>query len=445
RSPRARGPGGARRRFRPHPPTRRGRARRATARARDGGGGPAPRSGRRGGSARRATRRTRRARSSLRRRPDGAREGAAPSVQRPSVLLDGREAREDDVRVRRVGREREVATEIVARGAEALELRVQEAAHPDVLRGGRPEDEEEVDRLERLVVRGALEADAEQVAEHTDEDAGRVRRRERPRGDGVGVGIAERAVPLEQRVAVEPAAGVEGVDDDRPLRRGDAREEMTREPDAFDRDAEPRPHLDQDDGERDRNAEPPSEDLVEEAVPGVVVVLRVAAKAARPEEVRREGGPGFGGRGGARNVRPRVGGERVERGEGGCDVELRRAEAADRERGAPEVDRRRDERRELVAQAAHRGSQSSTTLPSGSRSHSCASPSARYGTPRASSSAFAAATHGTSSAKCGPVGSMPPKPVSLSIRCTWLAPTSYQAPGRARSGRGAGASPSRSS
>src|SRR5206468_2287404 len=157
-------------------------------------------------------------------------------------------------------------------------------------------------------------------------------------------------------------------------------------------------------------------------------------------------------------------GQRVQRGEVGGGLEGGIGDPRDGERPAAEVGAlaRRDECGEILPQAAghdglattgtgrsshgggaHAGPQSSTTFPSGSRTHSCEPPNSRYGMPRASRVFFTSASDATLTAKCGAVGSMPSNVCCACwIRCSCPPPRSYQAPGKPRSGRGAVEKPS---
>ena len=80
------------------------------------------------------------------------------------------------------------------------------------------------------------------------------------------------APPTVERV--EPGVGLAGL----------LHKEVAGHPDAVDGDAEAPADLDHDDGQRDRDAETPREDVVEVRVAGVAVVDRVAGKPAFAEQ-----------------------------------------------------------------------------------------------------------------------------------------------------------------
>src|SRR5262249_41093905 len=159
----------------------------------------------------------------------------------------------------------------------------------------------------------------------------------------------------------------------------------------------------------------------------------VAAEAARAKEIAGERGRGLLGWHAAGEVRAGAGGERVEARERRRGVELRGADARDRGRAAREGGALAGGAARRAAAAwrrdGQRGSQSSMTLPSGSRTQSWVSPKARNGTPRASSVRFTSATLSTSKARCRAVGSMPSSEIVSAIRWSWLSPTAYHSPG----------------
>ena len=87
--------------------------------------------------------------------------------------------------------------------------------------------------------------------------------------------------PLLASCFVEVAA-VEGVDEHRRQTLV-VQQEVTGHADAREVEPEPVPELDADDGERDRNAQPSSHDVVEEGVARIVVVDGVAGERELPE------------------------------------------------------------------------------------------------------------------------------------------------------------------
>src|SRR3989454_9996587 len=91
-----------------------------------------------------------------------------------------------------------------------------------------------------------------------------------------------------QPALADGAAAVEGVQEERSAAPRHAHEEVAREPDALDAEAQTRAGLDEHHGEGDGNARAPLEDVVQVAVARVVVLLLVAAKAALAEEVAGE-------------------------------------------------------------------------------------------------------------------------------------------------------------
>ena len=157
---------------------------------------------------------------------------------------------------------------------------------------------------------------------------------------------------------------------------------MTGKAHAGDRQAEAGARLHKDEGERDRQARPALEHVVQKAVPRIVVVLLVAAEAALAEQVASERDRRPLGYPRGHDPLPRSFGESVELGEVRGGLERRIGDPRDRERRATEVGALagRDERGEVIPQAAggaHVHSQSSTTFPSGSRTQSCDPPNSR--------------------------------------------------------------------
>jgi hypothetical protein len=110
-----------------------------------------------------------------------------------------------------------------------------------------------------------------------------------------------------------------------------------REAYAVDRQSEPAADLDQDQGERDREAEAPVENLVEKAVAGIVVLLGVSPESLLLEEklanavkaaervLPRTSGPGGGG-------------QAVQPTEVRLDVQVGVLRSGDEQRGRGQID-----------------------------------------------------------------------------------------------------------
>src|SRR6185503_12834494 len=123
-------------------------------------------------------------------------------------------------------------------------------------------------------------------------------RARRGRGQEVGwdgleawtlVRVGEVSQPLEELVIVDALPGVEGIEDEMLAGPGGyAHEEVPRKADAFERHADAAAHFDEHRGQRDRDARPAREHLVQAAVADVVVVVGVAAEAALAEDEARD-------------------------------------------------------------------------------------------------------------------------------------------------------------
>ena len=85
-------------------------------------------------------------------------------------------------------------------------------------------------------------------------------------------------------VALEPPAAAEWVEEHQLLADASPHAEVTRQADTLDLQADPPPDLHDEHRERDRNAEPAVEDVVEAAVARIVVRLDVAAEALLLEQ-----------------------------------------------------------------------------------------------------------------------------------------------------------------
>jgi hypothetical protein len=107
------------------------------------------------------------------------------------------------------------------------------------------------------------------------------------------------------------------------------RHEVPGEPDPVDGEADAAPHLDRQHGERDRNAEPAVEDVVQAAVARVVVVVRVAREALLREEHVAEP---------VDVALPDAPGEVVETVEDAVGLEVGVLDLRDQQRAAAEVD-----------------------------------------------------------------------------------------------------------
>ena len=123
---------------------------------------------------------------------------------------------------------------------------------------------------------------------------------------------------------------------------------MARQADAHDLQADPAPDFHGQDRERDRDAQPPFEHVVQTAVAGIVVVVGVAAESLLAEQELAEsveGGPAAAGlrhAGASRQV--------VQRRQRGFDRELGVLDARDRQRRAAEIDFGRSQEVPKIAQ-----------------------------------------------------------------------------------------------
>ena len=274
----------------------------------------------------------------------------------------------------------------------------------------------------------------------------------RDRGDLAGVGA--RRAPAGGRAA--PSRGprcppAKGSSRTGPCSPGARTRKWPGKPTPSTRSPSARARLDEHDCQRDRDAGAADEHVVQEAVARVVVVLLVAAEATLAEEVAGHGAdrlvggrPGRQARGGGR-------GERVELGEVRLRLELGIPDARDRQRRATEIRRvtrartaanSSRSRRHAVLRRARRApprcrpDRGSRAACRRSRDTGCRARRACAAPPPRSS---------TSNATWGSVGSMSSKTLVCWIRCSWLSPSAYQAPGKPRSGRGAASRPRRSS
>src|SRR5215831_16413708 len=85
-------------------------------------------------------------------------------------------------------------------------------------------------------------------------------------------------------VGREDTAAVEGIQENAVPAHAEPGDEVAGKPDPVEIEPDPPAHLDQDERERDWDAEPPVQDLVQETVPGIEVVPPVAGKANLGEE-----------------------------------------------------------------------------------------------------------------------------------------------------------------
>jgi hypothetical protein len=119
--------------------------------------------------------------------------------------------------------------------------------------------------------------------------------------------------------------------------RPKSHDEVGREADAVDRQAEPPADLDQDQGERDRDAEAPVENLVKKAVSRIVVFLGVSAESLLLEEKLAHAVKA------AERVLPQAsgpngGGEAVQPEEVRLDVQIGILGSGDEQRGSRQID-----------------------------------------------------------------------------------------------------------
>src|SRR5439155_20991938 len=168
------------------------------------------------------------------------------------------------------------------------EPRGQAAAVAHFTEGLRGEEEDPVHGGASPAEVAPREVDPLQVPQHPNQD--RVGR------DGVEVARVEAELtarePLDEPPAVvlrEAPAAVEGIEEARGPALLHPNHEVPGEPDAVDGDPRPRPHVHVDHRQGDRDAEPPIEYLVEEAVPRVVVVPLVALEAVVLEQEPAQG------------------------------------------------------------------------------------------------------------------------------------------------------------
>lgn len=188
--------------------------------------------------------------------------------------------------------ERKIATQIAEGGGVAFEALVKEATQAGGFgRVGRY-DQEQIDCHQRRLIVLPLQVDAQKIPEHTTENL------EGPRWlQGLGqdaleiaarlpaAGFGEGAEAREQLVPAERAPARERVEDERPVRRVDAHEEMPREADPMSGQAESGRDAEQEHAERDRDTSAPIEDVVQEAIARVVVVVAVATKLQFLEKI----------------------------------------------------------------------------------------------------------------------------------------------------------------
>jgi hypothetical protein len=116
-----------------------------------------------------------------------------------------------------------------------------------------------------------------------------------------------------------------------------AHDEVGGQPDALDHQVEPSTHLDQDQREGDGDAEAPVQDVVEEAVPGIVILRCVPPEPLLLEEELAQAVEASQ-RIRAAAQRPRLGRQLIEPAEIGPDVESRVLGPGDQQRRRREID-----------------------------------------------------------------------------------------------------------
>src|SRR6184192_2084176 len=231
------------------------------------------------------------------------------------------------------GGQLEVAAEVGNGGGDAVQPLVEEAARPQVFGGIRDEDEQQVDRGERVWGVVAVEVGAEKVAQHAAQDVGRARR-----PDGLGRNLTDLpaavqgAQPVDELVMADRAAAEEGVEEYRPAASRNAHQKMSGKAHPLDRQPEAAGHLDEDHRKGDRDAGAAVQDVVQEAVARVVIVLGVAAEPARAEEMIADGQRDVLGRHPGADAGAGGVGERLEPGEVTLGLEVGVREARDLER-----------------------------------------------------------------------------------------------------------------
>ncbi len=178
---------------------------------------------------------------------------------------------------------------------------------PDLAGVVRIQEQEPPRDLERLVPGLLLEVDRLEIVQHPGEEVPLADRREmlllkrdrsakRP-GHELLTAFGSEDGPTIERIQQHPAS----------LWRLESHDEVSREADAVDGQLQPPADLDQDQRERDGDAEAAVEDVIEEAVPRIVILLAVSpealllekklAQAMEPTEgiALRAPGPGIGG------------------------------------------------------------------------------------------------------------------------------------------------------
>ena len=213
--------------------------------------------------------------------------GRRASVQRSLRRTELIELRAELAGVGRIGLKLEEAKEIGARGFDGAETRRER--RPLTKRGDRIgcEADEAIEGEQRPREIAARRVDPLQVDEHPHQHRASARGDEVLGGDERLRGRRSLEELLEARRVEDPSAeervdGVRSVVD-----RGgiDAHEEVAGKADAPGPDARPPRDLAVNEGQGDRDAELSIEDVGQEAIPGIVVVLLVAAEAERVEDV----------------------------------------------------------------------------------------------------------------------------------------------------------------
>ena len=200
----------------------------------------------------------------------------------------------------------------------------------------RGQHEDPVDDGHDLAPLLATPVDPLEVGEHADQELALRHGDELPRGELDGA--AERAShQLAAGLTGQDGAAVEGIE--QHVLAGDprARDEVPGQSDTLHLEAEAAPHLDQDQRERDGDAQAAIEHLVEVAVPGIVVLLRVPREALLLEQILPQPVEPL-----ERIRRPahrrRALGEGGEAAEIGVDVEIGVLTPGDDEGGARQID-----------------------------------------------------------------------------------------------------------
>src|SRR5216683_6162764 len=159
-----------------------------------------------------------------------------------------------------------------------------DAAIPPLARGFRIEDQEAIDGADDLVPGLALPVDGLEVGKYPPQELPARHRRV--------VLVRQRHFPPEDpphellaALGGQEGPRIERVEKDLRIVEARARDEMPRQPYPLHGEPQALAHLDQDEGQRDGNALPSIEHVVEEAVAGVVVVLAIACEALLHEEV----------------------------------------------------------------------------------------------------------------------------------------------------------------